>query len=99
MKKLVDLEKDIANYRQQSQQLKFDYTKDLQRLKKLRQTQENKKLYDDRIKQNVADKKALKDRYSNLARYASRNALPFDDLDWIEDYIQAQKNDLARSTR
>lgn len=99
IQKLVDLEKDISNYREQFRQLKFDYTRDLQRLKKLRQTQENKKLYDDRIKQNVADKKDLKNRYPKLIRFASRNSIPFDDLDWMEDYIQGKRNELQRSNR
>ena len=95
--KLKKLKKDLLEYESKKRQMKEDYTTELNQLKKLRQTKENKKLYEDRIKKDVADKKELKLQYEELFNYIKRNKLNPEDFNEIEDYMADHAENIRKS--
>ncbi len=71
----TQMKKDIDNYSKEYNELHNKYNFELNHLKRLRQTKENKALYEQRIKQDVADKKALKTKYHNMFEYINKHKL------------------------
>jgi hypothetical protein len=69
------MKKDIAGYLKEYNEMNNRYKHELEQLKRLRQTKENKALYEQRIKQDVADKKALKTKYHNMFEYINKHKL------------------------
>ncbi len=90
-KKLI---KNVRAYEKKAYDLKNDYTNDLEKLKKLRQTKANKELYEKRIKEDVQNKKKLKEEYSSIFEYCNKHKLNTNNLDKVIKYLNEQLQDL-----
>jgi vacuolar-type H+-ATPase subunit I/STV1 len=94
LEKIRNLKKDLLAYEREKRELKRKYTTELEQIKKLRQTKENKKLYEIRIKRDVEDKKKLKEKYNKLFDYIRKNELNPDDLTEVEEYMQEHEENI-----
>lgn len=81
------LEKDLIEYNSKSIELKNKYSSDLEKLKKLRQTKQNKLLYENRIKQDTENKQRLKSQYKYLFEYMKEHKLNPCNLSLVQQHI------------
>ena len=79
--------------------MKNQYGAEIEKLRKLKQTKANKEKYEARIKQDVADKKALKEKYDNVFKYAKNNDLNVNDINEIEDYMLEHRKNIIKQAR
>ena len=97
IKRIKNLIADLQEYRTKAFEQKQEYMDELRKLKTLRQTKQNKQLYDDRIKQDVKDKKQLKQQYKNLFDYIRNNELNPDDFEEMEEYMMNHYQNIKNS--
>jgi hypothetical protein len=90
-KKLI---KNIQSYNKKAYDLKHDYTNDLEKLKNLRQTKRTKELYENRIKEDVQNKKKLTEEYSSIFDYCKKHKLQPNNLNKVTEYLKEQLQDL-----
>lgn len=79
--------KNLNEYNRRSKQMKMDYTSDLSKLKKLKQTKKNVELYEQRIQQNVQDKKDLLSEYPELVKYCKDSNLDITNFGEVFTYM------------
>jgi hypothetical protein len=99
LKKINDLIKSMREYKAEALAMRNQYGAEIEKIRKLKQTKANKEKYEGRIKQDVADKKALKEKYDNVFKYAKNNDLNVNDIDEIEDYMLEHRKNIIKQAR